>query len=125
MELVFDTIIFILTVARTMYVHTHTAAPVPNAPRGQRKTSLVVSLARDGAFYFAAIFSVNLAWVLMILYAPTGLRAIASVCVDLQSFCAYFVSSLEHIQALWMYHHHNDLQDHTQPPFYCLWSRQP
>ncbi|VDB95493.1 unnamed protein product [Peniophora sp. CBMAI 1063] len=79
MELVFDSIIFLLTVARTMYVHTRTAPPVPNAPRVYQKTSLVVSLARDGAFYFAAIFSVNLAWVIMILYAPTGLRAIASV----------------------------------------------
>ncbi|KZV76459.1 hypothetical protein PENSPDRAFT_420522 [Peniophora sp. CONT] len=90
MELVFDSIIFILTVTRTMYVHTRTAAPVPNAPRKYRKASLLVSLGRDGAFYFAAIFTVNLAWVLMILYAPTGLRAIASVpsgCVIVVMVC--------------------------------------
>ncbi|THH14732.1 hypothetical protein EW146_g5634 [Bondarzewia mesenterica] len=73
MELGYDSLIFLLTLARTTYMHWTRQGTGP----GTR--TLVDKLIRDGAAYFAVIFSMNLAWVVMIMYAPTGLRAIASV----------------------------------------------
>lgn len=84
MELGFDTLIFLLTIARTTYMHWKHQAAGPSA------RSLIQNLIRDGAFYFAVIFSMNLTWVFMIMYAPTGLRAIASVpsaCVTTVMIC--------------------------------------
>ncbi|VDB85150.1 unnamed protein product [Peniophora sp. CBMAI 1063] len=75
LELAFDSIVFLLTISRTLYMH--------YLDRKEREdgagSTLVQNLIRDGAFYFAVIFSFNLSWVLMISLAPTGLRAIASV----------------------------------------------
>ncbi|THH14733.1 hypothetical protein EW146_g5635 [Bondarzewia mesenterica] len=72
-ELGYDSLIFLLTITRTMYMHwMHKGA-------GPGTRTLVDKLIRDGAAYFAAIFTMNLTWVLMIMYAPTGLRGIASV----------------------------------------------
>ncbi|KZV68746.1 hypothetical protein PENSPDRAFT_506743 [Peniophora sp. CONT] len=85
MELGFDSMAFILTVARTTYIHWHQRRRFAMSSASRRwasekaPSSLLSSLFRDGAFYFGIIFSINLVWVVMILHAPTGLRAIASV----------------------------------------------
>ena len=98
MELGYDSLIFLLTIARTVYMHWK------HQRSGPSRRTLMDKLIRDGAAYFAyvpcfacylrtveleleglsshatsAIFSMNLSWVIMIMYAPTGLRAIASV----------------------------------------------
>ncbi|KAI0313587.1 hypothetical protein OF83DRAFT_1038587, partial [Amylostereum chailletii] len=74
MELGYDTLVFLLTMARTTYVYWE------HHKRGLHPgSSLLSNLIRDGALYFGAIFSMNLTWVLMIMYAPTNLRAIASI----------------------------------------------
>ncbi|KAI0305352.1 hypothetical protein B0F90DRAFT_1703754 [Multifurca ochricompacta] len=85
-ELGYDSIIFLLTVARTFYVHwRHQGVTSTGAKHG-----LIGNLVRDGAFYFGCIFSMNLMWVIMIMHAPTGLRAIASIpssCVNTVMVC--------------------------------------
>ncbi|KAN0111746.1 hypothetical protein V8E52_008126 [Russula decolorans] len=61
---------------------------ITNASGG--KPGLISNLVRDGAFYFGCIFSMHLMWVIMILHAPTGLRAIASIpsaCVNTVMVC--------------------------------------
>ncbi|KAI0084415.1 hypothetical protein BDY19DRAFT_538767 [Irpex rosettiformis] len=85
MELAFDSLTFLLTVSRTFFVHFYRGAECglsrpswSSGARSQRR-SLLDSLVQDGALYFAAIFSINLTWVVMILHAPTGLRAIAAI----------------------------------------------
>ncbi|KAH9994532.1 hypothetical protein BJV74DRAFT_830981 [Russula compacta] len=83
-ELGYDTLVFLLTITRTVYMHWR--------HQGVTRTTggLIGNLMRDGAFYFGCIFSMNLMWVLMILYAPTGLRAIASIpssCVNTVMVC--------------------------------------
>ncbi|EIM91395.1 uncharacterized protein STEHIDRAFT_153041 [Stereum hirsutum FP-91666 SS1] len=72
-ELGFETLIFVLTMARTFYLYK--MYPVV----GSRRSTLTQCLIRDGALYYFAIFSFNLLWAVMILHAPTGLRAIAAV----------------------------------------------
>ncbi|VDC05107.1 unnamed protein product [Peniophora sp. CBMAI 1063] len=84
MELCFDSMVFLLTVARTTYIHWNqrrkfAASAASRWGKQKEPSSLLLSLFRDGAFYFGVIFSINLVWVIMILHAPTGLRAIASV----------------------------------------------
>ncbi|KZV75631.1 hypothetical protein PENSPDRAFT_748291 [Peniophora sp. CONT] len=73
LELAFDSVVFLLTISRTLYVH------YLDKKDSEGDSTLVQNLIRDGAFYFAVIFSFNLSWVLMISLAPTGLRAIASL----------------------------------------------
>ncbi|ETW77234.1 hypothetical protein HETIRDRAFT_326903, partial [Heterobasidion irregulare TC 32-1] len=73
MELTYDSLIFLLTIARTIYMHWM------HQRSGPSTRTLMDKLIRDGAAYFAAIFSMTLTWVLMIMYAPTGLRGIASI----------------------------------------------
>ncbi|KAI0292302.1 hypothetical protein BC826DRAFT_447948 [Russula brevipes] len=86
-ELGYDTLVFFLTASRTLYMHwSHQGI---TTIRG-KKPSLMISLVRDGAFYFGCIFSVNLTWVIMILLAPTNLRAISalpSACVNTIMVC--------------------------------------
>jgi len=86
-ELGYDALVFLLTISRTIYMHwrhqgvTSTAAGRPG---------LVGNLVRDGAVYFGCIFSMNLMWVVMILHAPTGLRALAAIpssCVNTVMVC--------------------------------------
>ncbi|KAI0057280.1 hypothetical protein BV25DRAFT_1439848 [Artomyces pyxidatus] len=87
MELAYDSIIFLLTISRTTYMFWRQQATM-NANTGA--PSLVACLIRDGGFYFGCIFSMNLMWVLMIMHAPTGLRAIASIpssCVTTVMIC--------------------------------------
>ncbi|KAI0051511.1 hypothetical protein FA95DRAFT_1602540 [Auriscalpium vulgare] len=79
MEVGYDTLIFLLTISRTTYMYWSYHGTLAASKLGNGSTSLVTSLIRDGAFYFGAIFSMNLMWVLMIMHAPTGLRAIASI----------------------------------------------
>jgi len=82
-ELGYDSVVFLLTIARTFYMHWRHQGVI-------RSGGLVDNLVQDGAFYFGCIFSVNLMWALMILYAPTGLRAIAGVpssCVNTLMVC--------------------------------------
>ncbi|TFY70477.1 hypothetical protein EVG20_g2506 [Dentipellis fragilis] len=84
MELGYDTLIFFLTLGRTSYMFWR------HQGRGPSSRSLLDNLIRDGAFYFAVIFSINLTWVVMILYAPTGLRAISSIpsaCITTVMIC--------------------------------------
>lgn len=92
-ELGYDSVVFLLTIARTLYMHwRHQGVASAEDP----KHSLIGKLVRDGAFYFgcvplfcirtrliciSCIFSMNLMWVIMILYAPTGLRGIAAMYV--------------------------------------------
>ncbi|KAI0093589.1 hypothetical protein BDY19DRAFT_260981 [Irpex rosettiformis] len=91
MELTFDSICFLLTVSRTVYMHYHHQATIRQSGlpvnrsrwstsirRRLHKRGLLSSLVQDGALYFAAIFSINLIWVVMILHAPTDLRGLAS-----------------------------------------------
>ncbi|KAI0769522.1 hypothetical protein BC629DRAFT_1595845 [Irpex lacteus] len=104
MEVAFDSIIFLLTISRTIYVHYHRRREFqrvskPLAGQEEERTmrlrgwtgwTLLDSLVKDGALYFAAIFSINLTWVIMILHAPTGLRAIAgqpSACLMTTAIC--------------------------------------
>ncbi|KAI0037050.1 hypothetical protein K488DRAFT_81545 [Vararia minispora EC-137] len=87
MELTFDSIIFLLTITRTIYMYTRHRHTTRIKDQG---SGLIENLVRDGAFYFGVIFSFNLSWVLMILYAPTNLRAIASIpssCVTTIMIC--------------------------------------
>ncbi|KAI0084413.1 hypothetical protein BDY19DRAFT_997766 [Irpex rosettiformis] len=94
MEVAFDSVIFLLTASRTVYMHYHRRKERQqhrwSTPMTFRGWTLVESLLRDGALYFAAIFSINLTWVVMILHAPTGLRAIAgqpSACLMTTIIC--------------------------------------
>lgn len=82
-ELGYDSIIFFLTIARTFYMHWRHQSVTGHG-------GLINNLVQDGAFYFGCIFSVNLMWAVMILHAPTGLRAIAGVpssCVNALMVC--------------------------------------
>lgn len=82
-ELGYDSIVFLLTIARTLYMHWRHQGVVKGG-------GLVNNLVQDGAFYFGCIFSVNLMWAIMILHAATGLRAIAGVpsaCVNTLMVC--------------------------------------
>jgi len=82
-ELGYDSVVFLLTIARTFYMHWRSQSVI-------MRSSLVNNLVQDGAFYFGCIFSVNLMWAVMILHAPTGLRAIAgipSACVNTLMVC--------------------------------------
>jgi len=86
-ELGYDTLVFFLTIARTVYMYWRHQG-VTSATR--RKPGLINNLLLDGAFYFGCIFSMNLTWVIMILHAPTGLRAIAAIpssCVNTVMVC--------------------------------------
>lgn len=49
LELAFDTLVFILTICRTTYMH---LTDLP-ATMGDRSSSLIDNLIRDGALYFA------------------------------------------------------------------------
>ncbi|KAI0687812.1 hypothetical protein BC835DRAFT_377258 [Cytidiella melzeri] len=81
MEVAFDCLVFLLTASRTVYMHYHRRREFAQSEWTTglrfRGWTLLESLVKDGALYFAAIFSINFTWVIMILYAPTGLRAIA------------------------------------------------
>ncbi|KAH9077940.1 hypothetical protein EDB83DRAFT_2347116 [Lactarius deliciosus] len=82
-ELGYDSVVFLLTIARTFYMHWRHQGMI-------RGGGLVSNLVQDGAFYFGCIFSVNLMWAVMILHAPTGLRAIAGIpssCVNTLMVC--------------------------------------
>ncbi|KAH9171098.1 hypothetical protein EDB89DRAFT_1974175, partial [Lactarius sanguifluus] len=82
-ELGYDSVVFLLTIARTFYMHWRHQGMI-------RSGGLVSNLVQDGAFYFGCIFSVNLMWAVMILHAPTGLRAIAGIpssCVNTLMVC--------------------------------------
>ncbi|KAI0267290.1 hypothetical protein BC834DRAFT_1040623 [Gloeopeniophorella convolvens] len=86
-ELGYDTLIFLLTISRTFYMYWRHQGVTRS---GGARHGLVGNLVRDGAFYFGCIFSMNLMWVLMIMHAPTGLRAIASIpssCVTTVMVC--------------------------------------
>ncbi|KAH9962150.1 hypothetical protein BC827DRAFT_230058 [Russula dissimulans] len=86
-ELGYDTLVFSLTIARTVYVYWRHQGVTSTT---SRKPSLINNLVLDGAFYFGCIFSMNLIWVVMILHAPTGLRAIAAIpsaCVNTIMVC--------------------------------------
>jgi hypothetical protein len=96
MQLVFDCMIFLLTLTRTTLVYLRHRAVRSH----YSSSSLLENLVRDGGVYFgyvcahsmparaanhsfpSIIFSINLAWALMIMYAPTDLRAIASMYVS-------------------------------------------
>ncbi|KAI0044135.1 hypothetical protein FA95DRAFT_1608813 [Auriscalpium vulgare] len=78
MDLGYDTMIFLLTISRTIYIHRTGRAS------GEKSGNLVQSLARDGAVYFGGIFLMNFIWVMMILTArPTlhGLSAMPSAVI--------------------------------------------
>jgi len=75
-ELGYDIVVFVLTIARTVYMYSRQNVFAKDA---SGKSSLIGNLLRDGSFYFGCIFSVNLMWVIMTLHAPTGFRAIASI----------------------------------------------
>ncbi|KAI0084423.1 hypothetical protein BDY19DRAFT_539233 [Irpex rosettiformis] len=100
MEVAFDSIIFLLTISRTIYMHHHRRREFARSGYNEdvpfRGWTLLDSLVKDGALYFAAIFSINLTWVIMILHAPTGLRAIAGQYVSflLLSFSLFLTISV-------------------------------
>lgn len=84
--------------------------------------TLFTSLVRDGAFYFAAIFSVNLLWVIMILHGPTALRSVFGVYV--LSFKGLVnQADLLAIQSFGVFYLIDDLQDHSQLAFNGIWPR--
>jgi len=70
-DLSFNTLLFALTLGRTFFVYWH-QRNVKDA------SSLLKTLAGNGAMYFGVIFCLNLSWALMILFAPTGLRGVFS-----------------------------------------------
>ena len=74
-ELAYDTLIFGLTIARTVYVLSQ-QGPISSAIR---RRSLWKGLVANGAMYYGVIFSTNLSWAVMILHAPTGLRAMSAM----------------------------------------------
>jgi len=104
-ELGYDTLVFFLTIARTVYMYWRHQGFTRDA---DGKSSLIGHLLRDGVFYFGCIFSINLIWVIMISHAPTGLRAIASIpsaCLNTVMVCritlnlrtsAYVPTAIEH-----------------------------
>jgi len=65
MELSFDTFCFMLTLIRPF---------LGSYSRGRWGLPLWANLAQNGALYFGVIFSINLAWAIMILHASSGLR---------------------------------------------------
>ncbi|KAI9508255.1 hypothetical protein F5148DRAFT_1198127 [Russula earlei] len=75
-QLGYDTLVFFLTIARTVYMYRKHQVAMSSTCG---KSGLLGNLLRDGAFYFGCIFSMHLMWVIMILHAPTGLRAIAAI----------------------------------------------
>ncbi|EIM91402.1 uncharacterized protein STEHIDRAFT_153048 [Stereum hirsutum FP-91666 SS1] len=85
-DLAFETLIFVLTMARTLYLYK--TYPVV----GPRRNTLMQCFIRDGAVYYFAIFSFNLMWSVMILHAPTGLRAIAAI--PTSAFSATLISRI-------------------------------
>ena len=121
MEVAFDSIIFLLTASRTVYMHYHRRKQRQqhrwSTPVTFRGWTLLESLLKDGALYFAyvmslpqtnrsdgtlmrttsAIFSINLTWVVMILHAPTGLRAIAGQYVSFRSGLRALCSFLDNL----------------------------
>jgi len=70
-DLSFNTILFVLTLGRTFYVYWQ-QRNVKNA------SSLLKTLAGNGAMYFGVIFCTNLGWAIMILLAAPGLRGVLS-----------------------------------------------
>ncbi|KAF8161874.1 hypothetical protein BJ912DRAFT_1099560, partial [Pholiota molesta] len=66
-ELIFDSIVFILTLWRTFSL---------NLMRGGGTRSLINLILRDGVIYFAVILAANLFTVLTFLLAPPNLKAI-------------------------------------------------
>jgi len=70
-ELSFNTLLFALTLGRTFFVYWHQR-------NFKDASSLLKTLAGNGAMYFGVIFCLNLGWALMILLAPTGLRGVFS-----------------------------------------------
>jgi len=70
-DLSFNTLLFGLTLGRTFFVYWR-QKNVKDA------SSLLKTLAGNGAMYFGVIFCTNLGWALMILLAPTGLRGVFS-----------------------------------------------
>ncbi|KZT36228.1 hypothetical protein SISSUDRAFT_1050162 [Sistotremastrum suecicum HHB10207 ss-3] len=64
-ETLFDVSVFTLTMLRTI-----------KWSRADRQGTLLQRIVRDGALYFAVIFTTNLVWVLMIMFAPPGLKYI-------------------------------------------------
>lgn len=62
LKLCFDSMVFLLTVARTTYIHWHqrrrfAASSSTRWVKEKEPASLLLSLFRDGAFYFGYIFS--------------------------------------------------------------------
>ncbi|KAI0044134.1 hypothetical protein FA95DRAFT_1608812 [Auriscalpium vulgare] len=75
MDLGYDTIVFLLTISRTIYIHRTGRA------NGVKSGNLVQSLARDGAVYFGrvGIFCINFIWVVMILTARPTLHGLSAM----------------------------------------------
>jgi len=71
MELSFHTIICALTLSRAFYMQYR--------QNSVAKGGLIENITKNGSFYFIVIFCSALSWVVMILHAPTTLRAISSV----------------------------------------------
>lgn len=46
---------------------------------GQNKASILDTLVRDGAIYFLVIFTFNMVWLMMIMFAPAGLKWICAL----------------------------------------------
>jgi hypothetical protein len=102
----YDSVVFLLMAVRTLYLQ-WTYKGITSAEGAT--LGMVRNLARDGAYYFgcvplfwtrvrlicvSCIFSMNLMWIIMILHAPIGLRAIAAVYVLTSLLAASFDVSL-------------------------------
>ncbi|KAJ8453480.1 hypothetical protein ONZ45_g19699 [Pleurotus djamor] len=67
-ELVFDSVVFFATLARTIYLY--------RKARHSKATSLIELIMRDGIIYFAVIFVANLVTVLIFILAPPDIKAV-------------------------------------------------
>ncbi|TDL21942.1 hypothetical protein BD410DRAFT_789021 [Rickenella mellea] len=68
METIYDLVIFGLMIAKTI------SAYKSRSTHGALRTDIVFLIARHGVLYFAAIFTANLLWAMLILFAPKGLK---------------------------------------------------
>jgi len=72
LECVFDILIIVMTLAKSWGVLSEI-----NKIRnlfGQTKSSILDILVRDGAVYFLVIFTFNMTWLMMVMFAPSGLK---------------------------------------------------
>ncbi|KAI0046444.1 hypothetical protein FA95DRAFT_1560077 [Auriscalpium vulgare] len=74
MDLAYNSVVFILTVSRTIYVHN-----IVGRANASGRPNLLQSLAKDGAVYFGGIFAINFIWAMIILTGRVGIHALLAI----------------------------------------------